>query len=190
MCRLLPAPGDAPAFMVPSPDSGFVSLTHASFDGHLKSLLEAAGFPSLRVTFEWHCGADPSVIKLLGDWASEDLQAYLDSSFTQHRLEPPKFLLNKMARFIAAPEADLGHTDGSFPTTTTIVHDIFTSKRKWREAFKVRDTSKQRPEDKELFPGSRVFLSQSDLLVLVHKTEWSTKLATALEVVLGRVDLV
>ncbi|KAI8516600.1 hypothetical protein Bbelb_051810 [Branchiostoma belcheri] len=65
--------------------------------------------------------------------------------------------------------ADLGHTDGSFLTTTT-VHDIFRRNRTWREAFKVRDTSiEQRPEDKELFPGSRVFLSQSDLLVLVHK---------------------
>ncbi|KAI8493936.1 hypothetical protein Bbelb_282830 [Branchiostoma belcheri] len=75
------------------------------------------------------------------------------------------------ARETDLTKADLGHTDGSFLTTTTTVHDIFRRNRKWREAFKVRDTSiEQRPEDKELFPGSIVFLSQSDLLVLVHKS--------------------
>ncbi|KAI8516338.1 hypothetical protein Bbelb_049190 [Branchiostoma belcheri] len=270
MCRLLPAPGDAPAFMVPSPDSGFVSPTHASFDGHLKSLLEAAGFPSSRysghsfrptqavseatnVTLQsdgtsrdgvrvtsffaytataWtltigrptratqvpvqqngqiHCSAKFSTRKesvRCGDCChrlGRDAIRHSHQSFWKlNRFEQRQFIWTafkkadrkkdeaklrepRRPRETDLTKADLGHTDGSFLTITTTVHDIFRRNRTWREAFK-----EQRPEDKELFPGSRVFLSQSDLLVLVHKqrTEWSTKLATALEVVSSRVDLV
>ncbi|KAI8493983.1 hypothetical protein Bbelb_283300 [Branchiostoma belcheri] len=45
------------------------------------------------------------------------------------------------ARETDLTKADLGHTDGSFLTITTTVHDIFRRNRTWREAFKVRDTS-------------------------------------------------
>ncbi|KAI8493169.1 hypothetical protein Bbelb_291730 [Branchiostoma belcheri] len=45
------------------------------------------------------------------------------------------------ARETDLTKADLGHTDGSFLTITTSVHDIFRRNRTWREVFKVRDTS-------------------------------------------------
>ncbi|KAI8503309.1 hypothetical protein Bbelb_191300 [Branchiostoma belcheri] len=95
MCSLLPVGSDSPAFLVPGSAGRLVSLTHASLVAHLKTLLAAAGLPSgdysghsFRrggATFAWHCGADPQIIKLLGDWSSDAFQSYLDSSFEQRR---------------------------------------------------------------------------------------------------------
>ncbi|XP_019639177.1 PREDICTED: uncharacterized protein LOC109481127 [Branchiostoma belcheri] len=95
MCSLLPVGSDSPAFLVPGSAGRLVSLTHDSLVAHLKTLLAAAGLPSgdysghsFRrggATFAWHCGADPQLIKLLGDWSSDAFQSYLDSSFEQRR---------------------------------------------------------------------------------------------------------
>ncbi|KAI8483473.1 hypothetical protein Bbelb_388050 [Branchiostoma belcheri] len=93
MTHLLPASGDSPAFLVPGSDGSLVSLTHSTLVSHLKTLLQAAGFPSNKfsghsfrrggATFAWHCGADPQTIKLMGDWSSDAYEVYLDSSLEQ-----------------------------------------------------------------------------------------------------------
>ncbi|XP_078667500.1 uncharacterized protein LOC144909308 [Branchiostoma floridae x Branchiostoma belcheri] len=95
MIQLIPAPADAPAFLVPDCSGKLVSLTHDTFVTHLKSLLRAAGLPdehysghSFRrggATFAWRCGADPQTIKLLGDWSSDAFTVYLDSSLEQRK---------------------------------------------------------------------------------------------------------
>ncbi|XP_019616155.1 PREDICTED: uncharacterized protein LOC109463749 [Branchiostoma belcheri] len=93
MCRLLPAPPHAPAFLIPSRAGVLVTLTHDTLVTHLKTLLHTAGFPAARfsghsfrrggATYAWHCGADPATIKLLGDWSSDAYERYLDSSLEQ-----------------------------------------------------------------------------------------------------------
>jgi len=95
MLHLLPAKDSSPAFLVPASGGGLVSLTHATFVSHLKTLLEAAGLPSAQysghsfrrggATFAWRCGADSNTIKLLGDWSSDAYEVYLDSSLEQRR---------------------------------------------------------------------------------------------------------
>ncbi|XP_078619225.1 uncharacterized protein LOC144886464 [Branchiostoma floridae x Branchiostoma japonicum] len=95
MLHLLPAKDSSPAFLVPASGGGLVSLTHATFVSHLKTLLEAAGLPSAQysghsfrrggATFAWGCGADSNTIKLLGDWSSDAYEVYLDSSLEQRR---------------------------------------------------------------------------------------------------------
>ncbi|XP_078682292.1 uncharacterized protein LOC144916787 [Branchiostoma floridae x Branchiostoma belcheri] len=95
MCSVIHAPPTSPAFLVPRAGAGFVPLTHDSLVKHLKTLLEHAGLPAAQysghsfrrggATFAWRCGADPQLIKFLGDWASDAFEVYLDSSFTQRK---------------------------------------------------------------------------------------------------------
>jgi len=111
MCNMIRAPLDAPAFLVPSTGGGLTYLTHDTLVKHLKTLLYAVGLPpssysghSFRrggATYAWHCGADPQVLKLLGDWSSDAFQAYLDCTFDQ-RYEFAQLLAGKIKSGILA----------------------------------------------------------------------------------------
>ncbi|KAI8512923.1 hypothetical protein Bbelb_095620 [Branchiostoma belcheri] len=96
MCSIIRAPPTAPAFLVPSTTHGLVvSLTHDSLVKHLKTILTAAGLSAAQysghssrrggATFAWRCGAEPQLIKILGDWSSDAFEVYLDSSFSQRK---------------------------------------------------------------------------------------------------------
>ena len=89
MCRMVPAPDDAHAFVMPSLAGGVLEpLTHAFFVKAVKDCVAVAGLDPGSVaghsfrrggaTFAHRLGVDPLLIKRMGDWSTDAYMLYVD----------------------------------------------------------------------------------------------------------------
>ncbi len=89
MITRIPAPSQAPAFLVPGP-KGLTSITHNSMVTQLRGLIRELGLPPLSfrghsfrrggASWAFSSGVQGELVKLLGDWRSDAYLKYLDSS--------------------------------------------------------------------------------------------------------------
>ncbi len=110
MCKLLPAGGPRPAFLIPH-GQGLVTLTHSSFTRHLRNILALSGhnptgfsghsFRRGGASFALKVGIPGELIRAHGDWRSDAYLRYLDLSL-QHRSQVSSLMVKGISQQLAS----------------------------------------------------------------------------------------
>ena len=109
MCKLVPAPSDSPAFVIPSGQT-LKPVTYHKFVTKLKYLLDKPGYNSQAfsghsfrhggATFLAQQGFSVPEIMKLGDWSSDSVYKYIQTSYNDREQMAKRFALSVKERIL------------------------------------------------------------------------------------------